>query len=177
MQPIQPSTPRSIRRARPTRHGLTLIEVLIVIAILVTIGGLVVVNVLPQKEEADRNLVQEDIDRMYNGLDQFKLAMNRYPTEDEGLAVLWNPSLVEEDTDAEPAWKTAYMRDPKPRDVWGNEWIYRFPGELRGEQYPDIISVGPDGEEGTEDDITNHSRLMDEDGESAEDLGVGIEPE
>jgi hypothetical protein len=37
----------------------------------------------------------------------------------------------------------------------------------------DIVSFGPDGEEGSEDDITNHDRLRDEEGEISEDLDFG----
>ena len=60
-------------------------------------------------------------------------------------------------------------------DRWGNELVFHFPGEIRGESYYALISVGPDGEEGTADDITNHDRLRDADGEIAEEADFGAD--
>ena len=57
-----------------------------------------------------------------------------------------------------------------PRDRWGSDWIYRYPGEIRGESFYDIISIGPDKEEDTDDDITNHDRMRDADGEIGEEF-------
>jgi len=148
---------------RGSHRGLTLIEILIVIAILLAIGALVVVNLMPAREQADQDLTVVQIDQMTSALDRFRLDLRRYPTEDEGLAALWNEEALEEEDDQQN-WRGPYI-DPIREDPWGNEFVYRFPGEIRGEEYYDIISYGPDGEEGTEDDITNHDRLRDEEGE------------
>ena len=59
--------------------------------------------------------------------------------------------------------------DAIPRDTWGSEWTYREPSETEGFPY-DIVSSGPDKEEGTEDDITNLDRLRDAEGEIAEEF-------
>ena len=67
-----------------TRRGLTLIEVLIVIAILLAIGGLVVVNLLPAKDQADMDLTRVQIDTFEQAMKRFKLDMKRWPTEEEG---------------------------------------------------------------------------------------------
>lgn len=149
-------------RAR-ARRGLTLIEILIVIAILLAIAGLVVVNLLPARDQADIDLTKVQIDQIGEALDRFSLDMRRFPTEDEGLDVLWNQELLEDEQEQQN-WRGPYM-DQLSADPWGNDWVYRFPGEIRGEEYYDLISYGPDGEEGTEDDITNHDRLRNEEGE------------
>ena len=114
------------RHDSPTRarRAFTLIELLIVIAILLAIGGLVVVNLLPKKEEADINLMQAQIDQFDASLKYFKLAMNRYPTEEEGLRALWSRDAVEDEEDAQ-RWKGPHLDSPNPRDTWGSEWIYR----------------------------------------------------
>lgn len=150
-------------RFRSARRGLTLIEILIVIAILLAIGGLVVVNLMPARDQADVDLTVAQIDRITGALDRFRLDLRRYPTEEEGLAALWNRELLEDERDME-RWRGPYI-DVIREDAWGSEWIYRFPGEIRGENYYDLISPGPDREEGTDDDITNHDRLRGEDGE------------
>ena len=155
---------RSNRRARP---GMTLIEILIVIAILLAIGGLVVVNLIPAREQANRDLQLNQFDNISGAMDRFRLDLNRYPSEEEGIAALWNREVLETDRD-QANWRGPYLQNPIREDYWGNEIIYRYPSEIRDEDegdYYDLVSPGPDGEEGTEDDITNHDRLRDEDGE------------
>lgn len=158
------------RHASPTRarRAFTLIELLIVIAILLAIGGLVVVNLLPKKKEADINLMRAQIDQFDASLKYFKLDMTRHPTEEEGLRALWRRDAIEDEEDAQ-RWKGPYLDNLKPRDTWGSEWIYRQPSEIEGLAY-DIISLGPDKEQDTADDITNHDRLRDEEGQLPEDL-------
>jgi len=151
------------------RRAFTLIELLIVIAILLAIGGIVVVSYLPTKDKADIDNTKIQIDAFKQAIDLFRLHMKRYPTEEEGLRALWSKDAIEDEEEAEN-WEGPYLEDPKPRDLWGNEWIYRYPGEIRGESFYDIISPGPDGEEGTEDDIHNHHRFVDEEGELSEEF-------
>lgn len=151
------------REARLSR-GFTLIEVLIVIAIVLAIGGLVAVNLIPKKDEADKDLVKAQMDQLSTALKLFKLDMKRYPTEEEGLAALWSRDAIEDEDEA-ANWKTPYLENPLARDTWGTEWIYRYPSEERGEGHYDLISAGPDKEEGTEDDITLLDRFRDAEGE------------
>ena len=158
--------------ARPRRHarrGLTLIEVLIVIAILLAIGGLVVVNLLPKQEQADVDLMKVQLGNFDQAMKLFKLDMKRFPSEDEGLAALWSRDAIEDEEEAD-TWKGPYMEIPQPRDAWGSEWIYQYPGQLVSESFYDVISLGPDKEEGTEDDIHNHLNKMGADGELNEDF-------
>lgn len=148
------------------RRGLTLIEVLIVIAILLAIGGLVVVNLLPAKDQADIDLQKAQFDMVKTAMDKFKLDMKRYPSEDEGLAALNAKDAIADEAE-QANWRGPYVETPIVKDNWNHDIVYRFPGELRGEQYYDLISFGPDGEEGTADDITNHDRIKGADGEIA----------
>ena len=157
---------------RPIRSGFTLIELLIVIAILLAIGGLVVVNIIPRGEQAKTDLQRIQLDQIGSAFQQFRLDLDRWPSEDEGVEVLWNREQMDDENEYE-RWRGPYLTDPVTEDRWGNELVYHFPGEIRGESYYDLISVGPDGEEGSEDDITNHDRLRDADGEIAEDADFG----
>ena len=157
---------------RPIRSGFTLIELLIVIAILLAIGGLVVVNIIPRGEQAKTDLQRIQLDQIGSAFQQFRLDLDRWPSEEEGVEVLWNREQMDDENEYE-RWRGPYLTDPVTEDRWGNELVYHFPGEIRGESYYDLISVGPDGEEGSEDDITNHDRLRDADGEIAEDADFG----
>lgn len=155
--------------SKTTSRGLTLIEVLIVIAILLAIGGLVVVNLLPKREQADIDLTRAQIDSFDNAIKMFKLDMKRFPTEDEGLRALWSEDSIEDEEEL-ANWRGPYLEDPVLNDTWGTAWTYRYPGELRDESFYDIISFGPDKEEDTDDDIHNHLRAMGDDGELAEEF-------
>ena len=112
------------------------------------------------------------LDQVANALSQFRLDLDRWPSEEEGIEVLWKRASLEDENDYE-RWRGPYLTDPVTEDRWGNELQYRFPGEIRGESYFDLISFGPDGEEDTEDDITNHDRLRGEGGEMPEDVDFG----
>ena len=51
-------------------------------------------------------------------------------------------------------WKGPYLKKGMPKDPWGQTYLYRFPGVQNRPLY-DLSSLGPDGEAGTSDDITN----------------------
>ena len=160
---------RTIRRPRPvSRRAFTILELLIVIGIILAIGGLVLVNVLGASEKADKSLVQAQIQAFNRALEQYKVEMKRYPSEDEGLVVLWNKEQVEDEEDL-ARWGGPYLKEPNTTDLWGNEWIYRNPSEIEGVAY-DIVSIGPDKEEGTDDDITSNDGKSGADGEPLDDF-------
>lgn len=160
---------RTIRRPRPVlRRAFTILELLIVIGIILAIGGLVLVNVLGASEKADKSLVQAQIQAFNRALEQYKVEMKRYPSEEEGLVVLWNGEELEDEDDSSK-WGGPYLKEGTPNDVWGSEWIYRNPSEVEGVAY-DIVSIGPDKEEGTDDDISSNDGRVGADGEPLDDF-------
>ena len=160
---MDPHRPNRRPFARP-RRAFSLIELLIVIAILLAIGSLVVMNLIPAKDKADVDLTRVQISVFDAAMKRFRLDLKRWPGEEEGIVVLWSRTALEDEED-ESSWNGPYLEQPTPKDMWNNEWIYRAPSELvEGAPY-DIISLGMDGEEDTEDDIHNHMRMMNEDGE------------
>jgi len=142
------------RRNRHARAaaGFTLIEVLIAIAIVVVLLGIVAVNILGAKERAEPDVAKIQMSKIESALEQFYLVFDRFPTEEEGLEALWSDQTLDVDDEALADRWYSFLKDPAPEDVWGNEWGYRAESE-HGEQY-DLWSNGPDGEEGTDDDIT-----------------------
>lgn len=157
-----------VRRRPVSRRGFTIIELLIVIGIILAIGGLVLVNVTGASDKADLKLVRVQIQTFNQALEQFKVDMKRFPTEEEGLAVLWNKELVEDEEELSK-WSGPYLKKPSVSDTWGNEWIYRNPSEIEGVAY-DIVSLGPDKEEGTDDDITSNDGMVGADGETLDEF-------
>lgn len=151
------------------RRGFTLIELLIVIAILLAMGGLVVVNVIQSGEKAKADLQLSQFDQIHGAMKMFKFHLSRWPTEEEGLAALWDSEVLDEEEDIK-LWAGPYLEDKVAKDQWGNDLIYKYPGQIRGEAFYDLISIGPDREEATGDDINNHARVLDEEGEVAEEF-------
>jgi general secretion pathway protein G len=80
----------------------------------------------------------------------FRNDVKRLPTEEEGIVVLWDKSALDEEVAAR--WQGPYLEEAIPNDIWGRELKY-LPTEDSSFGF-DLISVGPDGEEGTADDIT-----------------------
>ena len=70
---------------RPIRSGFTLIELLIVIAILLAIGGLVVVNLIPRGEQAKSDLQRVQLDQITSAFQQFRLDLGRWPSAADAL--------------------------------------------------------------------------------------------
>lgn len=135
-------------------RGFTLLEMLIVIAIILMLAGIVAYNLIGTQEEAEEDSVRVQISSLVSALQTFRVEMKRWPTEEEGLAVLWSADALGNEADS-GNWRKL-MNNPVPNDGFGHPWVYHAPSELvEGEPF-DIISVGRDGEEGTEDDITNH---------------------
>lgn len=142
---------RSIRRA--ARRAFTLIEVMIVIAIILALSALVGVALFSRQKEAKSSLAQIDMNTIKKGMQQFYLDFDRFPTDEEGLAVLWSKESLTGDGD-QAKWKK-YLEEPMPNDRWGHPWGYRQTSEHGDDTKYDLWSVGPDGQEGTDDDITS----------------------
>jgi general secretion pathway protein G len=136
-------------KEKSQQKGFTLLEIMVVIVILGILASLVVPNLMGNKDKADRQKVVSDLIALENALDMYRLDNSNYPSTDQGLQ-----ALVEEPSGT-PTPRNyrdeGYIRR-LPQDPWGNEYILVSPGE-RGRI--DIFSVGPDGEEGSDDDIGN----------------------
>ncbi|GIW73974.1 MAG: type II secretion system protein GspG [Phycisphaerales bacterium] len=122
---------------------------MIVLAIIVLISGLVGFALLSRRDEANVSKAQIDLNTLKNALLDFNRRYGRYPTEDEGLAVLWSRDTV--DPEIEDRWSPT-LSENMATDPWGNPWEYN-PQGVRREGYYDLSSNGPDGEPDTEDDI------------------------
>lgn len=148
---------------RHRRHaaGFTLIEVMIVIAIVLALMSLVGVALFARRDEAKVNLVKTDLGTMKQALKLFRLDYERWPMEEEGLEVLWNKERLDPESD-QAKWK-GYLEEPMPTDKWDQPWGYRAESDTDPTQY-DLWSNGPDKEEGTEDDILSRPRSEEEGG-------------
>jgi general secretion pathway protein G len=124
-------------------RGVTLIELLVVMIILGLITALAAQRFFGKLETARRSSAKNQITELEGALDLFRLDSGRYPSAEEGLEALrTKPAGLEN-------WDGPYLKKDLPMDPWGKAYIYRRPGE-HGDF--DLISVGPDGQEGGEGD-------------------------
>lgn len=87
------------------------------------------------------------------GITAIKIALDNYKMDNGFYPKSFNDLLQR--TDDAKSWHGPYFDPPQlPIDPWGDNYIYEFPGKHNPSSY-DLLSVGPDGKEGTDDDIGN----------------------
>ena len=129
------------------RRGFTLIELLLVLVILAVLAALVVPKFTNRSQQARETAVKTEISILQTQLDAFEIDTGRFPTAGEGLgALLQQPAGVQ-------SWRGPYLERGKPKDPWGNEYVYRYPGQKNTSGFA-LYSLGADGREGN-DDIGN----------------------
>jgi general secretion pathway protein G len=135
---------------RRREGGFTLIELLVVLAILGLIVAFVTPQVLKYLGRAKTDAARIQIENISGALDLYKLDMQRYPSQQEGLQALIDPPPGVE------VWNGPYLKQRKiPLDPWNRPYIYRMPGE-HGEY--DLYTLGADnapGGTGENQDVTN----------------------
>ena len=130
-------------------RGFTLLELLVVMVIIGLLAGYVGPKFFGQIGKSEVKATKAQIDALQKSLDQYRLDVGRYPSTEQGLAV-----LVTKPGD-EPKWAGPYLSKAVPKDPWGNDYQYRAPGE-HGEY--DLLSLGKDGRpggEGEDADLTS----------------------
>jgi len=123
-----------------SEKGFTLIELLIVMIILGLLAALVAPKMFQKVGSSKQKAAKTQIAMLGTALDAYRLDIGKYPAAEEGLdALRKNPG---HDT-----WDGPYMSKDIPKDPWGKEYIYRYPGE-HGDY--DLYSMGADGQDGGE---------------------------
>jgi len=119
--------------------GFTLLEILVVIAILGLLIGLVAPAALRQLGGARVSVAKQSIARLGTVLDLYKLDVGSYPSSENGL-----DALVHKPADVE-SWNGPYIKDAAdPKDPWGHPYSYQSPSSRDGHDY-DLCSGGPHG--------------------------------
>lgn len=141
------------RQARRGTRGFTLMELLVVLAIIGLLAGLVGPAVLKQLGGAKTKTAGLQIKDLEQALEMYKLDVGRFPSTAEGLA-----ALVEKPSDT-TGWNGPYLKKSRiPLDPWGQEYHYKYPGD-QGEF--DIFTYGQNnapGGDGEDADVGNWDR-------------------
>ena len=134
-------------RKKRVRYGFTMVELMAMLIIIGLLATLVVTKVATKIDQARITTTKANLKALHSAVNQFKMDTNRFPTEDEQLM-----ALIEQPTDVETWEPGGYLETTEiPKDGLGNEFIFELYPES-GKQFV-IRSSGPDGEEGTEDDL------------------------
>ncbi len=137
---------------RKLAKAFTLMELLLVITIISVLAAVVAPRFFGRSQEARVVAARQTITGSFAiAIELFGQDVGRYPTTEEGLQVLiQNPQVRN--------WRGPYLQSASvPIDPWGNLYKYTYPSDLTSSEYLyDIVSAGPDGSFGGEDDVTNH---------------------
>ena len=143
------------RQPRPRRGGFTLVEMLVVLAILVLLISMVGPRILGSKQKADISAAKTQIGMLMSALEHYAVDMKVYPDTEVGLKGLVEDPTTEEG-DEKSKWDGPYIKKSLvPKDPWNNEYHYEFPGTHTKRKDPEIWSMGPDGQDNTDDDIVS----------------------
>jgi general secretion pathway protein G len=134
--------------ARRERVGFTLMEVLLVLAILVVLGSIAVGVFSGVQGTANRKSAQVQVHAIDQASERYRAVVGEYPMTVEDLNQLPGNLTASK-------WGGPYIEDI-PADPWGNPYQYVYPGQHNAHlDKPDIWSWGPDRQSGTEDDLGN----------------------
>jgi len=130
--------------------AFTLIELLLVVVIIGVLAAIMLPSFSGRSEEARITRAKTEIESTLGlALDMFEADTGKYPSTEQGLeALIRKPDGVLN-------WRGPYIKKSNRfEDPWENTYHYQFPGQQNTFSY-DLISSGPDGQLGTEDDISN----------------------
>jgi general secretion pathway protein G len=131
-------------------HAFTLLEILVVLAIMGLLVGLAIASLGQAHRNAEKAAARLMVESsLKTALQLYRISVYDFPSTSEGLeALVARPSLQS------TRWSGPYIDGKVPVDPWGEPYQYVFPGQHNKDSY-DLWSKGPDKQSGTADDITN----------------------
>ena len=133
-----------INKKLQIQSGFTLIEILVVMAIIAMLAVMVAPDIFNRQAGAMRDGAMAQISALETALDAYRIDMNEYPDSLEGLV---------DNESGRAAWNGPYLRGDVPMDPWGNEYAY----EGNGREFT-LVSYGADGSQGGEGDDADIGR-------------------
>jgi general secretion pathway protein G len=130
---------------RRRRSAFTLVEVLLVLAILVILGAMVGVGVVQVQKNANKRAAKGQVGMLDEVINIYHVDVGSFPNNLEDLR------QAPQDLRNPDKWNGPYLKKELPVDPWGNAYQY----ENQGDDFR-VWSLGPDGAEGN-DDIDNHT--------------------
>lgn len=131
-----------MKRRLQKEEGFTLFEIIAVLFLVAALYALVGPSIWKRLETGKVQTARAQMALLKNCLNDYRLDMGTYPSSAEGLAALRVRPASDRGN-----WNGPYIEGPIPKDPWGNDYVYRFPGTGSYNSF-DLYSLGADGEEG-----------------------------
>lgn len=128
---------------KKSQRGVTLIEMMVVVTIIALFTVLVMPRMFNRAAAARATAARTQINGFMSALGTYKLDTGVWPTSEQGLTAL------RQKPDGISNWQGPYLPADVPKDPWGHEYVYKYPGEHGDE--PDLLSYGADGQPGGEE--------------------------
>ena len=139
---------KNVGQKNKSKRGFTLTELMLVVVIIGILAALVIPKIAGNSDRARRTAAVADINGgIKSALGQYEVDNGNYPKSLQDLVVA--PGNAKN-------WHGPYFDSAKlPVDPWGNPYIYYYPAGKHNPTGYDLLSAGPDGKEGTDDDLGN----------------------
>ncbi len=139
-----------IPRRQRRLGGFTFLEIMFVVVIIGILLALVGPRLAGRTQEARITATRTQMHGIDQAIKNYEMDMGTFPRDLE--------ELIEPRSGDEDMWRGPYIdSDVIPTDAWGEEFIYKYPGDHNRRGF-DLYSKGPDRQENTDDDITNWTR-------------------
>ncbi len=136
-------------RRRPRRVGFTLMELLLVLMILVVLASMAVTTFSGTQENALKSAAKGQVGLFKSAIDLYHFQTRQYPKSLTDLTKKPSDSRIAD------RWAGPYLSTSDiPLDPWDQEYRFTVPGKHNPDSF-DVWSVGPDGQDGSDDDIGN----------------------
>lgn len=134
-------------RLSSSRAGFTLMEIMLVVAIIALLAGLLVYNQIGVLDVGKETAAKANMQTLRMNLVTYNMTAGNFPSTEQGFKAL----VTRPEGEPRPlSWKK--LLDEVPVDPWGHEFIYERPGKKHPDSF-DIYSAGKDGKPGTDDDV------------------------
>jgi general secretion pathway protein G len=130
------------------RSGFTLIELIVVIAIIATLAAVVAPAIFQNVGDAKTSAAKSQVEMLGLALNAYRLDNDHFPGSDQGLQALRTMPAT---GDIPRNWRGPYLTRVVPADPWGRSYIYVSPG-LRNPKSYDLYTLGRDGNPGGADE-------------------------
>ncbi|MEK7396806.1 MAG: type II secretion system major pseudopilin GspG [Candidatus Poribacteria bacterium] len=148
-----------IKLMKSNKKGFTLIELMVVIAILALLGGIVAPKVIGRLRQAKPQKAAIDVKAVGLALDMYAADNGQYPTTEQGLQSL----VTKPTTPPDPLnWNGPYVQPTDFKDPWNNIYVYTSPSTREGYDY-ELYTYGSDAQEGGTGEAADVTNWLSED--------------